>query len=375
MGAATSFYASRAGFRPVLIERRPRLCTLTTPVATGAFRLQFDNPEELALVAQSVELFLNFGEITGQRDYQLDLRQPGYLWLATNVKTVDRQRRLVAEQHTWGQTDIQLLSGDEVRYRFPYVGENVLQARFRAGDGFLDQKALTMGLAVASGATIVTDCGVEGFRVNGQRLTGVETTLGTVATERAVIAAGPFSGLLAKSAGITLPVMTVVRHKIIMPVVPEVPAHAPMTIDEETGVHWRPALQGAYLLFTDPATPPTPPAEDITPDHRFAFRLLDPASPVSAARVSPFWERVWERSSAGWLLQSGQYTVTPDHRPLIGPTTIEGLFVNTGYSGHGIMGGPAGSCLLARLLVEEVPAAENPFRLNRTFTPRKLDVL
>ncbi len=45
VGAATAFHASRASLRPVLLERRAALCTLTTPASTGAFRLQFDNRE------------------------------------------------------------------------------------------------------------------------------------------------------------------------------------------------------------------------------------------------------------------------------------------------------------------------------------------
>ena len=57
VGAATAFHASRAGLRPLIVEARPQLCTLTTPVAAGAFRLQFDDREELELVRESVELF------------------------------------------------------------------------------------------------------------------------------------------------------------------------------------------------------------------------------------------------------------------------------------------------------------------------------
>jgi len=65
-------------------------------------------------------------------------------------------------------------------------------------------------------------------------------------------------------------------------------------------------------------------------------------------------------------VQAGQYTMTPDQRPLIGPTEIDGLHVNTGYSGHGVMGGPAGSELLASILAGG--AGDNPFRLDRTFS-------
>ncbi len=375
VGAATAFFAARAGLRPLLLERRPALCTMTTAAATGGYRLQFDNAEELALVRESVTVFQDFSAVTGQTTYDPMLRPHGYLWLATEADTATRQRDLVAMQHGWGQDDIELLSGDEVRYRFPYVAENVIQARFRQRDGFLDPKRITMGFAAGSGASVAVNCGVTGFRVTGGRLTAVKTDAGIVQTDTAVVACGPLSGLLADAVGVRLPIAAVRRQKVILPDLPDVPPDAPMTIDEETGVHWRPALRGAYLLFTDPTTPPTAPVEDVPTDRRFAFRLLDPASPVAAARTALFWRAVWERNNAPWLIQAGQYTMTPDHRPLVGPTAVTGLWVHTGYSGHGVMGSPAGSRLLVDMLVGTVPVDANPFRLDRPFAERAIATL
>lgn len=369
VGAATAFYAGRAGLRTLILEARPALCSLTTPVAAGAFRLQFDNLEELMLVRQSSELFLNFEEATGQDEYHLGIRQQGYLWLTTDERVAEGQRTLVERQHGWGQDDIKLVAGDDVRRRFPYVGDNVLQARWRAGDGFLDTKELTFGLALASGADVVVDCAATGFVTSGGRLTAVQSTRGLIPTGAAVIAAGPMSGPVAALAGVDLQVVTVTRQKLILPDVPEVPPDAPMTIDEDTGVHWRPALAGAWLLFTDPTTPVSPPTDNVPTDPVFAFGLLDPSSPNSVCRVVPFWRTVWERGSAHWLLQAGQYTVTPDHRPLVGPTSIDGLWMNTGYGGHGIMLGPAGSRLLVDLFTGK--AEENPFALDRVFEERE----
>jgi len=369
IGAATAFFAARAGLKPLLVEARPALCTLTTPVAAGAFRLQFDDLEELTLVRESAELFLNFREATGQDEYDLRLRLQGYLWLTTDERTAERQRALVAQLHEWGQADVELLSGDEARERFPYVGPDVLQARWRAGDGFLDTKELTFGLAHASGADVVLDCRTTGFVTSSGRLAGVETTKGVVETDAAVIAAGPLSGTVAEAAAVPLPLVTVRRQKLILPDVPEVPPGAPMTIDEDTGVHWRPALAGAWLLFTDPTTPVSPPMDSVTTDPAFAFQLLDPSSPLSVARVVPFWRDVWDRGSLHWMLQAGQYAVTPDHRPLIGPTQVEGLWVNSGYSGHGIMLGPAGSRHLVDLFTGKAEA--NPFALDRAFEERE----
>jgi sarcosine oxidase subunit beta len=175
------------------------------------------------------------------------------------------------------------------------------------------------------------------------------------------------SGPLAALAGVELPVVTVRRQKLVLPDLPETPSDAPMTIDEDTGAHWRPAHGGAWLLHADPTDRPSEPTMDVPTDHRFAFRLLDPASPSSVARVVPFWRGVWERGSRHWMLQAGQYTVTPDHRPLIGETEVAGLFVNTGYSGHGIMLAPAGGRVLADALTTQV-AATGPFAPDRTMT-------
>ena len=67
--------------------------------------------------------------------------------------------------------------------------------------------------------------------------------------------------------------------------------------------------------------------------------------------------------------------MTPDHRPLLGPTPVDGLWVNTGYSGHGVMGSPAGSRLLVDMLTGALPLADNPFALDRPFVERAIATL
>lgn len=93
-------------------------------------------------------------------------------------------------------------------------------------------------------------------------------------------------------------------------------------------------------------------------DHREELDLVQ--------RTLRLWGDVW-RSSAQWVVQAGQYTMTPDQWPLIGETEVPGLFVNTGYSGHGVMAGPGRSELLAEVLAGHLAAGDNPFRLDRTF--------
>src|SRR5216684_8506733 len=80
VGAATAFFARRAGLSVVLLEKRAALCTLTTPVSTGAFRLQFDNAEEVALVREGIELFDQFAQVAELDGYDLRMRKQGYLF-------------------------------------------------------------------------------------------------------------------------------------------------------------------------------------------------------------------------------------------------------------------------------------------------------
>jgi len=358
VGCATAFRATRAGLRTVVLDARPRPATLTTPAATGAYRLQFDNAEEIALVREGLELYQDFANRSGLSGYDIGLRPQGYLFCAREEPTIERQRALVERQRAFGLDDVELLDGDEVRHRFPFVAETVLGARFRAGDGFIDQVRLAWGYALAASAgpgvdrpsgaaeaTFALGQRAIGLRSVGGRIVAVETHDGAIAAPLVVLATGPFLARTAALAGVDVPIAPTRRQKVIVADAPEVPADAPMTIDEETGAHWRPALGGAFVLLTDPATPSDEPAWSVPTSADFAFRLLDPASPDAVAHVAPFWADTWDRGVT-WVIHAGKYEYTPDHRPIVSPMPVDGLWLNGGWSGHGVMGSGGGSRLL-----------------------------
>ena len=231
VGAATAFFAARAGLHVAVLERRPALSTLTTPASTGAFRLQFDNPEEIALVRETVDIFDNFCELTGLNDYDLDIHKHGYLFCTTEPAITDRQKTLLAKQHAWGLTDVEWLTGDEARARFPHVAPEVVGAQFRAGDGWLDVRKLASGYALAAHqtgrVTFSVNSEVTGFDLRGGAIKAVKTTNGSIDTAAAVIAAGPFSAVVGAYAGIDIPLSLVRRQKLVMPDVVQVPAKCP----------------------------------------------------------------------------------------------------------------------------------------------------
>jgi sarcosine oxidase subunit beta len=391
VGCATAYFTTAAGLRTVVLDARPRPATLTTAAASGAFRLQFDNPEEVALVREGTELYEAFAERAGLPGYDLRIERNGYLFCALDEATAARQRALVDRQHAFGLDDVELLDGEEARRRFPYLSPDVRGARFRAGDGFFDQVRLAWGYAfAAAGRAGVTRPRHPGAPrpatatfCFGQRVTdvlvrdgaakGVATHDGTVSAPTIVLATGPFLGRTAALAGVDLDIRPVRRQKVVMPDVPEVPPDAPMTIDDASAAHWRPALGGAFLLWTDPDAEPSDPSWGVQPALDFPFRVLDPASPASVARLVPFWADVWERGQR-WFLQAGQYEYTADHRPLIGPIGPEGVWVNGGYSGHGVMASAGGARRLVDLIVGRRDGP-NPFAPDRPLHEHEDDVL
>lgn len=369
IGCATAYFAQKAGLRTIVVEKRPALATLTTPVATGAFRLQFDNREEVELVRESVEFF---DELHSEVD--LGLRHQGYLFVARTEEGARAQAAMVRDQRRWGLTDVELLSSQEARRRFPYLAPEIANARFRQGDGWLQPRRLALEIARASGASLRTGVGVTGFVRHRDRVNGVETTAGRIEAGTTLIACGPLSGPVGRQAGVELPLTTVRRQKLIVPDLSLVPQGAPMTIEFETGAHWRPAGKGAHALWTAPA-PAEPPLEEVPTTSTFAFGLLDPGSDHALARIAPFWKDAWGSSRLQWWLQAGQYTYTPDRRPLLGPTSIDGLAVNTGYSGHGIMGSIGGSRRAVDAITGRTKPQDNPFRPDRPMEARTFDIL
>jgi sarcosine oxidase, subunit beta len=366
MGAATSLAARRAGLTPLVLEARPAPASATTAVATGAYRLQHDDPDELALARETVAAFRDFAAATGQDRYGSGLVANGRIHATCSDEGAAAQREVAARQAALGVADVELLGGDAARARFGFLGPAVRQIRYRAADGVLDPKQASLGLLEGAAAPLLTSCRVTGFDIGGGRLTAVRTDRGTVAAGACVIAAGPLSGPLARLAGVELPLRVLRRHKVVLPDVPQVPADAPLVYDDDTGAHWRPAFRGAVVLAPDADDEEQAPAFDPAPDAGFPYAVLDPDRPTSVARVTPFWREVWEDGRAPWSLHCGQYTMTPDHRPLLGATPVEGLYVNTGYSGHGVMLSVAGARVVLAAITN---GAASPFRLDRTFVP------
>ena len=105
------FFASRAGMSVLVVERRPALCSFTTAVAAGGYRLQLEHREELRAgrpVGRAVRAV--------RRGDRADAARPGPACAGLPVAGTDArerprgQRELVERQRGWGVDGVELLT-------------------------------------------------------------------------------------------------------------------------------------------------------------------------------------------------------------------------------------------------------------------------
>ncbi len=360
-GATDAFFLARQGLSVVVVERAPQLAALTTAQAVACYRAQWEEADHAALVIPSVRFYESFEAETGLPGWEIGLRPQGWLFLTSAADGPATFGRFVAASHGFGTTDAELLVGDEVRRRFPWVAEPVTAATFRARDGWVSPYEVVRGLLRASGASVHTGVGVTGISVEAGRVTGVETSRGPISTPRVVIAAGPYARRLTATAGIDLPVTMVRRHRAMVTPQPEIPADGPMTLDVDTHAYWRPEGGGAFLgMGLD--EPGTEPSDPVPTDWTFPAVVMDAAS-----RAVPFWSAIADRLTAAELnLAAGQYTCTADGLPILGGCAVSGLYLHAADNGWGIEGGPEAGRRLAAIVTGVEPDDErNPYRLGR----------
>jgi glycine/D-amino acid oxidase-like deaminating enzyme len=360
-GLFSALAASRAGLGSVVVlERRASVASLTSAHSAEGFRLEWDAPENIEMVRASVRAFEGLGDV--------GLQKNGYLFLSSGAAgPTQRPARLgerVERWHAMGLTDVEHMDGDEARRRFPFVGDAVEQAHWRADDGFVDAAAVARRLVTGGDFATFVETPVAAIETSGAHVTGVRTASGRrLATETVIAAGGPFTRRLAEAAGAPLPVESRRRHGLILHLPPGLVDPAwPMVVDADLGLYWRPRPEGIFIGW-EKALPwdqaPSEPADPVPADLTYLEQVR-----AHGRRLTRFW-RDLRFDDAVW--HTGQYVAAApnDGRPVIGPhPALAGLHVNTAYEGRGIMASPAGADLLVRLVQGEADPSANPFRVS-----------
>jgi sarcosine oxidase subunit beta len=322
IGASIAYHLAQRGARDVVLCDVADVAAGATGKAMGGVRQQFSTAAEVRLTQSSIRFFEQLGPPF--------FLQVGYLFLAMTeegLRALDERRELQAALG---------VPAERVDASFvPEVNsDDVRGAVFCRTDGCADPPAVTRWLVDASGVPVLA-----------------RTDALDLQRDVLVIACGPWSADVGARAGVELPVRPLCRQLLETGQL-DVPESLPMTIEAETGFHFR--RRGGRLVLAMVDAEPRWGFDEVVDESVFDDRLARLAHRYPGAAGTTI-ERAW----------AGLYDMTPDAHPIIG-WVGDGVYAACGFSGHGFMQSPAvGEAAAAELLGEEPPFDLSPFRLER----------
>ncbi|HLN08183.1 MAG TPA: sarcosine oxidase subunit beta family protein [Xanthobacteraceae bacterium] len=306
---------------------------------------------------EGLERDLNFNTMVSQR---------GVL----NLYHSDAQRDAFARRGNamrLNGVDAALLDRDQVRALAPYL--DFAGARFPIRGGLLQRRggtarhdAVVWGYARGAdrrGVHIVQNCEVTGLRTAGGRVTGVETTRGTIGARKVAIAVAGNSSRVAAFAGLRLPVESHVMQAFVSEGVKPLIAHV---ITFGAGHFYISQSDKGGLVF----------GGDIDGYNSYAQRgNLPTVEDVCEGGMAMMPGLGRLRILRGW---GGLVDMSMDGSPIIDRTPVAGLYFNGAWNYGGFKATPASGWCFAHLIACDEPhPAAAAYRLDRFRSGRLID--
>jgi sarcosine oxidase subunit beta len=341
VGCSAAYHLAAAGAgRVVVLEGQDAVGRGSTGACAGGFRQQFTSEVNVRLSQASVPMILGFAVEHG---IAVPVSQDGYLFLVREDATWERFLRGVELQRSLG-APVEVLDPGRAAALVPGIEvDGLIGATFGPEDGIADPSALTLGYATIArreGVTFVLGTRVEAIeRDGGGAVVGVRTHRGTVAASAVVLAAGAWSGTLAATAGVDLPIEPVPRVVVTTGAFDGVPVRRTLVIAADSSFYFHREGDGVLMGMAGDDRP----SFDTAVDDRFVSAELIPRAievfpPVAEAGVRSSW--------------AGLYEMTPDRHPIVGPAPTPGLWIAAGFSGHGFQHGPIVGKLVSEAVVD-----------------------
>jgi sarcosine oxidase subunit beta len=347
IGASVAYHLAERGCESVLVlERHREPGGGSTGRATGGFRAQFGSDVNVRLSLLSREKLGRFEEELG---VDPGYRPCGYLFLTGDEAQLGALRDAQEVQRAAGLGEARVVAPSEIGEINPAIRtEGLVGGVFCPTDGFIRPMRILDGYVEGAGRLGVRfEYGVEcvGFEMDGKgRIAAVRTSGGDVAAGSVVNAAGAWAALVAREAGMNLPVGPLRRQAAVTYPFDLLPEDMPMTIFTEDGFHLR-VRDGRVMLLWPDEPDVADPFDESVEDAWLESVFEKAVSRVSGlSRTSIDRERCW----------AGLYEMSPDGHALLGRAPeIDNLYLANGSSGHGVMHAPALGQLLAEIMVDE----------------------
>ena len=401
-GVATAYFLAKAGV-PVMLFEKGRIAGEQSSRNWGWVRKQGRDPREIPAIIESLRVWE-----TLEKELEADLG-----WQRAGVTYVAETEADLAQFESWTeeaaayQLDTRMLSPDETDQHLQQSGRRWKGAMYTPSDGRAEPRKAVPAMARAAakrGVRMFTNCAVRTIETSCGRVSGVVTERGSVACQAVVCAAGAWTRMFCRNLDIDVPQLGVTASVLRT-------TEAPLVTQSAVscgGVAFRRRQDGGYTLAGRGAI-----RFDLVPDairqlrafvpgYRLTrknmkvrlsgafWRALKAPSQWSADDTTPFeLERTLDPPPDKQVLEKtfgrfrhlypqmadvriaemwgGFIETTPDAVPVMCEVDQpRGLFVATGFSGHGFGMGPGAGLLMSELVQRgDARVDMKPFHLSR----------
>src|SRR6185295_18116541 len=301
--------------------------------------------------------FETLARLTSETEQDTGWLRTGRLFLAHEQAAT---RRLEAYQDEAGRRGIEsrMITGKEAAGLHPLLAADAVTAAWHNPlSGRVNPADLTAAYAKGArqrGAKLIEGCAALDIQVRNGRVTGVNTSQGSLNADVVVVAAGLWSRALLRPIGIYLPQWHCEHFYIIAEVAPRLPRETPSFVVPEDLLYGREEVGGMMVGFFDESAKII---EDGVLPEPFTFTLLPPdwdkIAPYfeQAAKIFPALETATIRRFV-----NGPESFTPDNLPLIGAVeSVEGLYLCTAMNSGGVTYSAGAGRIIADLVAGVEP--------------------
>lgn len=361
-GTAMAYYLAKGGAEVALIERG-ELNREASGTNAGSFHLQLaihqlsgqgteaDRDRLLAEARLSLEAFEVWRELGKELDGSLDVHLTGG-WM---VAETPEQLRILRDKHELEERagiETEVVGGDELRARAPYLSPGLLGATYCPMEGHANPLVVAPLYALRAaenGAVVRTHADVRAIEVHrstGSRRFTVHTGAGPIDAHRVVDCAGAWAGELAGMVGIRLPVRSEGLHVNVTE--PRPPMFTPMIQHIGRRLTLKQTENNTFIIGGGWPTPTAPQPKRYPTSWRSAAGNTAVAVSVVPGLADVRVVRTW----------SGVIVFTDDFSPVVGESVrVPGFHACVSSTGFTF------SPLFARQLAEQMlsPSAASPF--------------
>jgi len=359
MGTSSAFFLRRRGRSVNLIER-----ALVGQYASGTnfgnVRRQGRFLPQIALANRSRALWGRLPELIGD---DLEFMPSGHIRVCYDADKIERLERYAAEAKTLG-LDLELITRDQIRARFPYFSDKVIAGSYAPLDGHANPRLAAPAFARAAarlGAGIHEN--TEALHIEKDGDDFVVSCAGgqQFRAPALLVTAGAWGNTLSSQFDEPVPIVTRGPHMAVTEPVPYAMKEVVgvFTDIEAEVLYFRQIKRGNIILGGSTRGPSSI-------ETRRASTL--PQSTLNHLRLFPKLVPAF-RSLSIIRAWSGVEGYLPDDRPIMGPShKVSGLFYAFGFCGHGFQLGPGVGDVMAELIDTGASSTPiEPFHIRRFF--------